>query len=358
MSDQIDIIRLHNETIKLHQKNKTNIDLFKHELEKLKDLCENNISSHTTSNIQNQIKILKQFIHDLENDISYNYYIMESSPIIEEYKCHISKPITISFMSPKKSLSNNSHLIKKYINIYNKYNTKVSYKNNINKCIHCNNTSFDTIDNIVICTNCGNSINILIQNSSFKDSERINIVPKYTYNRKSHFRDCLNQYQGKQQVNIKEDVYKDLIKQFELNHLLVGNKNTPKKERFSKITKKHILLFLKETKNSKHYEDVNLIYYNLTGMKTNDISHLENMIMEDFEKLTNAYDILYKNNKSIDRKSFINSQYVLYQLLLKHKHPCNKQDFNILKTADRQTFHDDICSELFKYLGWNFKCIF
>ena len=21
-------------------------------------------------------------------------------------------------------------------------------------------------------------------------------------------------------------------------------------------------------------------------------------------------------------------------------------------------FHDDICKELFKYLGWNFKCIF
>ena len=58
--------------------------------------------------------LLRSFVD--ENDISYNYYIMESSPIIEEYKCHISKPITISFMSPKKSVSNNSHLIKKYIN--------------------------------------------------------------------------------------------------------------------------------------------------------------------------------------------------------------------------------------------------
>ena len=52
-------------------------------------------------------------------------------------------------------------------------------------CINCNNNTFDTIDNISICTNCGNSINILIQNSSFKDSERINIIPKYTYN---HFK--------------------------------------------------------------------------------------------------------------------------------------------------------------------------
>jgi hypothetical protein len=359
MCDQIDIIRLHNEVIKLYKKNKSNIDIFLNELEKLKDLCKDNISSNTKSKIINQINILKDYIHDVQHDISYNYYIMESSPIIDEYNIIISKPIIVNFMSPKKSsIKYNSPLIKQYINLYNKYHTKILYNNNFNNCVFCNNTSFETIDNIVICTNCGNSINILIQNSSFKDSERINIVPKYTYNRKSHFRDCINQYQGKQQVNIKPEVYTDLISQFKLNHLLIGDENTPKSKRFSNITKKHVLLFLKETKHSKHYEDVNLIHYTLTDIKSNDISHIENIIIDDFEKLTNAYDIIYKNNNNIDRKSFINSQYVLYQLLLKHKYPCNKEDFNILKTADRQTFHDDVCKELFKYLGWNFKCIF
>ena len=359
MSEQIDIIRLHNELIKLYKKNKSDIDIFKDELKKLKDLCKNNISFTTNTKIQTQIIILEQFIKDISNDISYNYYIMESSPIIDQYKDVISQPITISFMAPTKSTSMiNSPLIHKYIQVYNKYNTKILYKNNLNNCLHCNNTAFETIDNIVICTNCGNSTNILIQNSSFKDSERINIVPKYTYNRKTHFKDCINQYQGKQQVNIKPEVYDDLIEQFRLNHLLVGDESTKKSKRFSRITQRHILLFLKETKHSKHYEDVNLIYYNLTGNKINDISDIENLIMEDFEKLTNAYDVLYKNNHNIDRKSFINSQYVLYQLLLKHKHPCNKEDFNILKTSDRQTFHDDVCSELFRYLGWNFKCIF
>ena len=57
-------------------------------------------------------------------------------------------------------------------------------------------------------------------------------------------------------------------------------------------------------------------------------------------------------------KSFINSQYVLYQLLRKYNYHCDKEDFNILKTSDRQNFHDDVCKELFKTLGWNFKCIF
>ena len=210
----------------------------------------------------------------------------------------------------------------------------------------------------MICNNCGLSINTLIQNSSFKDSERINIIPKYTYNRKTHFKDCINQFQGKQQVNIKQQVYDDLIKQFELNHLLVGDSDTSKEQRYSKITKKHIHLFLKETKNSKHYEDINLIYHTITGKKTNDISHLERQLIQDFDLLTQTYDKLFKNNKDIERKSFINSQYVLYQLLSRHKYKCNKDEFNILKTTDRQTFHDDVCKELFKHLGWNFKCLF
>ena len=44
----------------------------------------------------------------------------------------------------------------------------------------------------------------------------------------------------------------------------------------------------------------------------------------------------------------------MYQLLLKFKHPCNKEDFTILKTLDRKTFHDEIMSNIFLQLGWNF----
>ena len=91
-------------------------------------------------------------------------------------------------------------------------------------------------------------------------------------------------------------------------------------------------MFLKETQNAKHYEDVNYIYQYLTGKKVNDISHIERQILEDFDILTDAYDKLYKNNVEINRKSFINSQYVLFQLLKKYNYNCDKLDFNILKT--------------------------
>ena len=70
-------------------------------------------------------------------------------------------------------------------------------------------------------------------------------------------------------------------------------------------------------------------------------------------------EILFGDNsdlvgKKIDRKSFINVQYVLFQLLRRHKYPCKREDFNILKTLDRKAFHDDIMKELFEELNWNF----
>ena len=118
------------------------------------------------------------------------------------------------------------------------------------------------------------------------------------------------------------------------------------------------MLFLKEMNYTKHYENVNLIHYNMTGVKPDDISHIEDALLRDFDELAMLYDKLFKNNNKIDRKNFINTQYVLYQLLRRHKHPCNKNDFYILKTNDRKSFHDEICLQLFMILGWNIHIFF
>ena len=70
------------------------------------------------------------------------------------------------------------------------------------------------------------------------------------------------------------------------------------------------------------------------------------------------YDKKFKNKPGFERKNFINTQYVLYQLLMKYKHNCKKEDFTILKTTDRKSFHDDIAKILFEDLGWNMAPIF
>ena len=80
--------------------------------------------------------------------------------------------------------------------------------------------------------------------------------------------------------------------------------------------------------------------------------------MDDFLILSDLYDKKYKQEEQTDRKSFMNTQHTLYQLLRNRGHKCKKEDFHILKTIDRKEFHDDTFSELFHQLGWVYVPIF
>lgn len=298
---------------------------------------------------------LRNHINDIENNVSWNFYVTETAELLEKYKEILNSPMKLSFMG--KSTKNNKEkeeIINNYLEIASKYVIIDISKKSKDKivCKNCKHKEFDIIENNVhVCVNCS-AQQILMKNiSSYKDIDRVNISSKYIYDRRIHFRDSINQYQGKQNSTIQQTVYDELEEQFELHHLLVGDKNTPKHIRFQNILKEHINIFLKELNYSKHYENVNLIHYNMTGKKPDDISHLEDKLLEDFDILTEYYD---KHYKHIDRKNFINTQYVLFQLLLKAKYPCNKEDFTILKTLDRKTFHDEIMGEIFFQLGWNF----
>ncbi len=281
---------------------------------------------------------------------------METIPYIEQYKKILKTPIKVSFVGkPVKNNKEKGRVIDSYLEAASKYvDIELEKRVKIQKitCPNCSNRKeFDVVDgNTYTCTKCYARQTVMKHNSSYNDIDRVNIFSKYMYDRKVHFRDCINQYQGKQNSTIPPKVYEDLEVQFHRHHLLHGEKDTLKEIRFQDITKNHILIFLKELDYSKHYENVHLIHYSFTGIKPDDISHLEDQLLDDFDVLTDLYD---KQFKHINRKNFINTQYVLYQLLRRHRHPCKKEEFIILKTIDRKFFHDEICKALFEELGWN-----
>jgi hypothetical protein len=356
MSTELNILTIDTQIFENFTEEKNRLNVYKLQLESInKSLELKNLKGRVKDALTKSKDNLINYINDIENNISFNFYMSETAEILEKYKEILNCPMKLNFLG--KSTKNNKEkdeLIDKYVEIASKYVIIEVLKKQKDKiiCKNCNSKEFDIIDNnIHICINCSAQQIIMKNISSYKDIDRVNISSKYIYDRRIHFRDCINQYQGKQNSTINQKVYDDLEQQFELHHLLVGDKNTPKNIRFKNILKEHINIFLKELNYSKHYENVNLIHYNITGKKPDDISHLEDRLLEDFDILTEFYD---KNYKHIDRKNFINTQYVLYQLLLKHKHPCNKEDFTILKTLDRKTFHDEIMSNIFLQLGWNF----
>lgn len=332
-------------------------------------LARGDLSSRTKSNLVANIEDTKQKIESISANERFNFYVSDTAKFIEAYIKILREPVKVSFTGTtaiSTSEKEKEKITAEYLEVASKYmsadmkkelefSAPPSVKIECNNCL--NKKSFEIIDgNLYICTMCGSQQSILLHTSSYKDVDRVNIATKYTYDRKVHFRDCINQYQGKQNTTIDPKIYADLEFEFEKHHLLVGDKNTPRKDRFKNIEKRHVSLFLKELEyGMKHYENINLIYTTLTGKPLDDISALENTLLEDFDQLTDLYDRKIRDGSiKIDRTSFINKHHVLFQLLHHHRHPCKKEDFPPLKTLERQILHDDICSVLFAELGWNY----
>lgn len=371
--NEVDIIGLHKQMLQMFIDEENKIDTYTKDLNTLSQLIKQPHHLHSARIILEKSKQnLEQKLKDIISCKSKNFYIMETAEIIEEYEKILRKPLKVSFIGvvsvDEETVKLKRQLVKKFLDISKKYDLNIIHNVKLDKkhdqCENCKNSDLYELNGFRVCIACGHEIQIPAASSSYKDVERVNVGSKYTYDKRIHFRDCINQYQGKQNSTINNKVYEDLEKQFYQHGLLV--KSNDKHVKFSKITKKHILLFLKESGHSKHYEDAVLIHYNLTGIKPPDISHLEAKIIADFDKLVETYEKNIKGKNIIsgsvidvdDRKNFINNQYVLYQLLKKYKYNCDITEFNILKTLERQKFHDLICELLFKELGWNFTSVF
>lgn len=305
-----------------------------------------------------ELEKINKLLSEQENIMGF--YIADTIDIIEKYKIFLKIPKQLNFMGKviNDDTDEQASLIKKFTEIASKYTfVETNNKEDGLTCSNCSNQIIkeNNEEQTYICKSCFVEQNIQNLSISYNDTSRVNISSRYLYDRKTHFRESIMQYQGKQSVIIPENLYKLLDKKFKFHNLLVGNETTQREIRYSKITKKTILVFLKELGYSKHYENINLIFSEITGNKLNDISHIIPQILNDFDVLVEQYDKTYAD---INRKNFINTQYVLFQLLSKHGYPCEKEDFTNIKTIDRKFFHDDIMKTLFEQLGWNYISIF
>ncbi len=381
INEDIDILSLDNK-IKLH---------FESEVQKYKRYNERLLCIENILKIENlRPKILLDLLMDkkylekkLVNLSNLDLYSIETSDIIHRYLTIINTPLNIevALTSQKPTEINNLVLkrretVQEFIKVAKSYLTEPLLKSlqligNFGKedllnsipvvCTCGNDKDFYKDDDIYICQLCNAETVKLLNSSSVKDGGRINVCNKYTYDRKVHFKDCINQYQGKQNTNINPRIYDELEEQL-VNHQIIEPANKKDKygnpisqsKRFNNCYQSPYTIFFKELGYTKHYEDTILIHYTLTGKRPDNIEHLEEKLMADFDKLTEQYDLLFKD---IERKNFINTQYVLFQLLRKHGYNCNKDDFAVLKTTERKACHDDICKTLFDALGWKYMFV-
>ena len=364
----IDIIAIDNKIQEYFLNERDKLETYNIKLEEMqKLLLSPNIESSIRKRIKEECDEYKEKIEDITTMSNYNFYIVESFPIIEKYKKILRTPVKINFFSiPESSITNDKDvLISEYMQISKKYlkyiDIEIDFSQKTKKqiCEECMSKKMTTSEGVfLICQDCGAEKDLNGYSLSYKDISRTTILQKYTYERKSHFRDCINQFQGKQNSKVDDEVYRHLEIEFEKHKMLVGDKDTKKEIRYKNVGLEHVVLFLCELGYDKQYENAKYIHAVMTGKKYPDLSYLEDQLMSDFDLLVNAYVKKYKYENKIERKSFMNIQYVLFQLLSKNKYPCVKEDFNILKTNDRKTFHDDIAKSIFEELGWNHVSMF
>ena len=364
-SDQFDIFHIDEKIKKIIIQDSKKLEYYKNEMENLQKIFNSNkLLDKKKKELIDKIEFLKQKIYEIENDIPMAEYIYITTPIIEKYKKMILTPVKLSFFNSKENIVNVQYskenienekyeILDEYYDIAKKYIQIKSYKKETPQKYICNCGNlynYTKIQNKIICNDCSNTHSIQSIQTSFKDIDRVNLSQKYKYKKKVHFRDNVNQYQGKQNKRIDQNIYKILEEQF-LIHNLVNIEGKTYQEKYSNITKEHIYMFLFETDNSNNYEDINMIHTHFTGIPCPDISDIEHLLYEDFDKVVDAYESL----EDIDRIHFLNGQYILYQLLRRRKIKVKESDFDILITRERLVEHDEIYQKICMKLEWTFN---
>lgn len=347
-----------------------------------KDLCQKETNIHKESKYrirkiqESEIKELKNKISEIENNTILAEYVYLSNKIIDKYTSLNEIPVSVNFFNGSNSKKQKNEdpnenekekLLNEYIEIASNYtNIPITKKQKIDTIIcNCGHTNIYKNSCLMKCEECGEEQLIQINQFSvegneniqqgeetvctnYKDIDRVNLSQKYKYKRKVHFRDTVNQYQGKQNKRIDQKVYDDLEKEF-INHKLVIENETCFHKRHSKLTKEHIQMFLSETNHNNHYEDLQLIHNYFTGIPCPDLSHIEESLYEDFDKVVEAFTKL----ENLDRLNFLNGSYILYQLLRRQNFKVSEYEFDFLKTRERKLIHDELFARICVELEWN-----
>lgn len=357
-----DILVIHNKILDLFDQEEQEV---KEKLEVISDLLK-----HKETFTEEAVKKFDKVQEDLVRSQDYNKYtyLLMVVEIIERYLVILGIPIKNildhKYKHEKEALQTAFNDVitevistKKWI-YFNLNYQKVQSNLSCYNCGQANKNLFKVTDQSKrCCLQCNSEEDVLNVTQITKDVERPRVPTKFAYSRKIHFQECINQYQGKQKCKIPAEVLEKLDAKLKAYGHLV---NVPQ-FRYSKVTKEHVMFYLKQLKLPNHYENANYIYYVLTGNRVDEINDsLEKKIMDDFQQLSCLYDNVFGKDKpfELNRKNYMNASYVLFQLLRNRNHPCKIENFSILKTIEKRRFHDKICSELFRQLGWRFTPTF
>jgi hypothetical protein len=298
--------------------------------------------------IGNRFKTLEeQHIH-YYFDLDGGKYLYRTEMAMDVYKKIISKSMQVNFMSQSKIEQKEMRtlqMLRRVLMSALAEHTKITSLRQMldnNSCQQCGK-HFDTdVENkdSITCQHCGSIFNTIISHVFYKDVDRINVNARYRYSEYTYFKECILQWQGKQNKKIPESVNLCIRK-----YMVIYNIDD------DGLTKDLIVRFLKLDNLDEYKEDVDLIHARVVNKTLPDISHLETKLAQMFHE----FEDVYEKANTMSRDNFPNGFYLLFQFLRILKYPCTHEDFFALKSLDRLREHDVIFENACELLGGEWK---
>ncbi len=291
----------------------------------------------------------------------YNFYLIETIDLLGKYEEELKRPAQIHFF--RRQISDADTEITKIAQAYlyilsrlaRRFDFLVSFSRKIKPtlCL-CPNPELVAEDNefFTCCFNCGERFELGHIAANYGDSKRLSLSQKNPNDKRHHFSDCIDKFQGVQKGEFPDGFFSDIEKRLQSYDLLSAA--STRFERFSKVRKDHIKLILKDMGAYKQYkEDLNVIYKILTEKPLPDINYLKNRLLKDFVIFDEQYNHLFSKTK----KAAYHYYLILFQLLYSYGIHFDRSHFNFLKTADRKSQHDQKYKQVFDHLNWNYYSI-
>jgi hypothetical protein len=347
--EKINEFNIQDETVKKKNKRLRNL---KKELEAL-----NSEINYTPEYIDKKVQLSLE-IENLELEVyqlnthmnELDYYDSTMDILLQYYNPTNEKTnnvISINDIFKAKDLSSTnidkSKLYDKYMKVvYNTNTRKVKNNYQVKMCNVCNiEKTIHANDGRLICTQCGDSELILIENDkpAYKDS---NLDLKIcAYKRTNHLSEILNQFQAKEATEIDEMIYNNIKIELKIQRMY------DYKELDHKIMKR----ILKKLKFNKYYEHIPHIINNLNGLPPPTMTReKEENIKKMFKDIQKPF-MLYKPKK---RKNFLNYNYIIHKICELLEYDEFLPYFPLLKSRINLEEQDIVWEKICKYKNYQF----
>lgn len=204
---------------------------------------------------------------------------------------------------------------------------------------------YSPVDSTMLCTACGTTkTHIEIGTRGLNYDEQVDHASKraFTYKRISHFIECLNASQAKQNTSIPDEVLDAITSEM-------------KKYRMSpeSLTATHVRAFLKRRGLSKFYEHVNYILSLINHTKKTTIpKHVEETLVKMFIATQKPFDSV----ADADRVNFLRYNYIIYKMLEIIGETEYLEMFPLLKSRNKLIQHDQVWKRICEHpqIQWPF----